>query len=31
VKLKICIIVKIPMPEKQNSRNVTFWLWFYLS
>jgi len=30
VKLKIRVFVKILMLEKRNSRNVTYWLWFYL-
>jgi len=29
VKLNIRVFVKIPMPEKRNSRNFTYWLWFY--
>jgi len=28
-KLKICVFVKILMLEKWNSKNFTYWLWFY--
>jgi len=30
MKLKIRVFVKILMLEKPNSRNCTYWLWFYL-
>jgi len=30
VKLKIRVFVKIQMPEKRNSRNFTYCLWFFL-
>jgi len=30
VKLKIRVFAKIPMLEKRNSTNFTYWLWFQL-
>jgi len=30
VKLKIRVFVKILVLQKRNSRNFTYWLWFYL-
>jgi len=30
VKVKIRVFVKILMLEKRNSRNFTYWHWFYL-